>query len=297
MRPACFIQTKVIYFLYLCSVKFNHLKMKKYIFPAVAVLVSVLLLVSCSQNEREDLPGILINGVRWAPANIAAPGEFAASATDPGMLYQWGRRTGWSSAGDDLPPVSSPAGTAWNSTPATGDQWEAAADPCPEGWRLPTYEDFKKLLDTEKVSYLGSADDPDGIGVPPWGGSRAVAEDGTVLSHAEGIDQLDRDGLKRRAGDDFSGAEGIIFTDRLSGEKLLFPAAGKRSYDAGGLRNPGTDGFYWFLWDGGNMPDGFDIETVGCFFWFFVETHETPPRLSALPVRAEGFSVRCVLKR
>ena len=129
--------------------------MKKYVFLAAAA-VSALLLASCSQDEPEDLPGILINGVRWAPTNVAAPGVFATSVFDAGLHYQWGRRTGWLGSSDDTPPVSSPAGETWNSIPEAGVQWEAAADPCPEGWRLPTQKDFEKLLDYGKVSYLGT---------------------------------------------------------------------------------------------------------------------------------------------
>jgi len=39
--------------------------------------------------------GVVINGVRWATRNVDAPGTFAFSPYEPGMLYQWNRRMGW----------------------------------------------------------------------------------------------------------------------------------------------------------------------------------------------------------
>jgi uncharacterized protein (TIGR02145 family) len=278
---------------YLCSVKLNHGTMKRYIFP-VAVAYT-LFFASCSQNETEDLPGILINGVRWAPTNVAAPGAFATSALEDGMFYQWGRRTGWWNAVDSLPPVSSPAGEVWNDTPAAGDRWATSADPCPEGWRLPTQKDFEKLLDSEKVSFRGTADDlgdGGGGGIPDWNSRADMKLSRETRSMG---DPFDRDGLKRR--DEYSAAaQGIVFTDRRSGEQLFLPVAGMRYRDAGRLQNRDTDGFYWFLWEGGDIPNNLNIETDGCYFWFCVETVNDPPKTLAYTARAEGFSVRCVLK-
>ncbi len=98
--------------------------------------------------------GIEINGVVWAPANVDIPGTFAAEFTDPGMLYQWNRPTGWSSTdprkaydvNGEMP------GATWNNTDEPGDAWAAENDPCPEGWRVPTEEETRKLCDLEKVT-------------------------------------------------------------------------------------------------------------------------------------------------
>lgn len=92
--------------------------------------------------------GVVINGVRWAETNVNAPGTFAASPESFGMFYQWNRELGWSSSD---PLTSSPGGAAWNSSDASGDSWAAANDPCPEGWRVPTLEEFEKLIDATKV--------------------------------------------------------------------------------------------------------------------------------------------------
>lgn len=92
---------------------------------------------------------VVINGVTWATRNVDAPGTFAAKPTDTGMFYQWNRSVGWS--GTD-PMSNSDGGTVWDTTTPSGDVWATENDPSPEGWRLPSTEDFTKLLDGTKVS-------------------------------------------------------------------------------------------------------------------------------------------------
>ena len=90
-----------------------------------------------------SLDGVLINGVRWATRNVDAPGTFAASPVSAGMQFQWNRRLGWSASN---PLVNSEGGTSWDNSVSTGDIWEAVNDPCPEGWRVPSREEFNSLL-------------------------------------------------------------------------------------------------------------------------------------------------------
>ena len=85
--------------------------------------------------------GIMINGVKWATRNVDAPGSFAAKVEDPGMFYQWNRKKGWPATGNV---------TGWDDT-AADEQWAKSNDPSPDGWRLPSLDDIKKLLDTDKV--------------------------------------------------------------------------------------------------------------------------------------------------
>lgn len=94
-------------------------------------------------------PGVLINGVVWATTNVDAPGTFAANPEDAGMFYQWNLKIGWSATD---PMTSSPAGQKWQENDPPGDSWDADNDPCPEGWRLPIYEELDKLVDAGKVS-------------------------------------------------------------------------------------------------------------------------------------------------
>ena len=85
---------------------------------------------------------VLINGVKWATRNVDAPGTFAANPESAGMFYQPNRRIGWSATD---PMINSNGGTMWDSSNPVGDTWEKANDPCPPGWRVPTYEEFANL--------------------------------------------------------------------------------------------------------------------------------------------------------
>ena len=86
--------------------------------------------------QEENTMYVIINGVKWAPCNVATSGTFVKKPEDAGRFYQWNCKTGFSNCG-----------TSWKS-----DTWEKANDPSPSGWRLPTLEEFKTLLDTDKVS-------------------------------------------------------------------------------------------------------------------------------------------------
>lgn len=85
-----------------------------------------------------------INGIVWAQYNVDAPGRFTASIEDCGMFYQWNRKKAWPISGDV---------TDWDTTVPSGDSWEAANDPCPEGWRVPTKEELTTLLDATKILF------------------------------------------------------------------------------------------------------------------------------------------------
>jgi uncharacterized protein (TIGR02145 family) len=89
--------------------------------------------------------GVLINGVRWATRNVDAPGTFAATPESAGMFYQWNRKIGWSSTD---PMVNSNGGTTWDYSTPDGTEWEPANDPCPSGWRVPTYDEQVSLLNS-----------------------------------------------------------------------------------------------------------------------------------------------------
>jgi len=89
--------------------------------------------------------GVVINGVTWATSNVDMPGTFADTPEKSGMFYQWNRKIGWSNTN---PMVNHEGGTTWDSSIPTGDSWERANDPCPTGWRVPTYEEEQSLLNS-----------------------------------------------------------------------------------------------------------------------------------------------------
>jgi hypothetical protein len=84
-----------------------------------------------------------INGITWAASNVAAPGTFATHPENFGMHFQWNRRKGWSTADIDV--------ENWNSVAERGTMWYAKNNPCPEGWTVPTWEEFELLLEAGSV--------------------------------------------------------------------------------------------------------------------------------------------------
>ena len=141
--------------------------MKKNIIFLTATAAMMIFAVSCGQNSgsskiktagveesiETELPsdpltadeGVVINGVRWATRNIAAPGTFAAAPEDAGMFYKWNNKKAWPATGDEV--------TNWDDSIHDGEIWEKSNDPSPAGWRVPTNAEFITLLfDDDKVS-------------------------------------------------------------------------------------------------------------------------------------------------
>lgn len=183
--------------------------------------------------------GVSIGATVWAPVNC---GYKAASATDNGYpygkLYQWGRKygQGYSDSYDaDEPtieegPVSLKYGQAesnsnvfftsfsdfhydWLSS-QDDNLWNRGSDsapvkteydPCPKGWRVPTYSELR-LLSSAKSSWTTN------------------------------------DGQK---GYWFSGASDIKYDVRIDEDaKVFFPAAGYRN-SSGSASTRGNNGNYW----------------------------------------------------
>ncbi len=113
--------------------------------------LAVAFFTSCEKdNDDKDAvsittdQGVVINGVKWATRNVAAPGTFTSNPKDPGMFYQWNKKAAWPAAGKNV--------TGWNTTITESDVWEKANDPSPSGWRIPTLDEVEKLFDSDKVS-------------------------------------------------------------------------------------------------------------------------------------------------
>jgi uncharacterized protein (TIGR02145 family) len=86
--------------------------------------------------------GVLINGVVWAKYNVDASGAFADTPEAQGKFYQWNTSVAWATTGD----VSN-----WPTDNPVGSSWEAANDPSPEGWRVPTIAELLSLADATQV--------------------------------------------------------------------------------------------------------------------------------------------------
>jgi uncharacterized protein (TIGR02145 family) len=106
---------------------------------AVAIMVAAST-TACSGGKPK---GVVINGVEWATCNVDAPGTFVANPEDKGMLYQWNRIKAWSATDPDQ--------EGWDRERPSGDTWEKENSPCPKGWRIPTSQELRSLLDTAAV--------------------------------------------------------------------------------------------------------------------------------------------------
>ena len=90
--------------------------------------------------------GVLINGVVWATRNVDAPGTFVKTTAHIGMRYQYNIRVGWRYFGQNN-VLGTDGSTVINHTPNYNPTWEAANDPCPNGWRIPTIMEAQSLID------------------------------------------------------------------------------------------------------------------------------------------------------
>jgi len=132
-------------------------------------------------SEASDSAAVMIEGIIWAPVNCG----YDATNYKYGMLYQWGRKYGQGYNGgsyvdgdypgksggnqscefiDDKALTSYPDNDKYNgvfycsnkinnwyggSSPAPDSLWKktkTSYDPCPEGWRVPTYDELNALI-------------------------------------------------------------------------------------------------------------------------------------------------------
>ena len=76
--------------------------------------------------EREPMRGgVVIGGVEWATRNVGLFGSFVANPEDVGGFFQWNNGAGRSPTGE----------------------WESQNNPCPAGWRVPTFAELTSLRD------------------------------------------------------------------------------------------------------------------------------------------------------
>ena len=98
--------------------------------------------VECRVTVRPVVRGVEIGGVRWATTNVDAFRTFASNPEDAGMFYQWNRPQAWASTSANV--------EGWNTDAIEGSTWEAANDPCPTGWRVPTRTELDVLVAADR---------------------------------------------------------------------------------------------------------------------------------------------------
>ncbi|AZA53386.1 FISUMP domain-containing protein [Chryseobacterium sp. G0201] len=101
------------------------------------------------------LPG---NPKGWMRHNLGANTSLDPDVPVQGIhgnYYQWGRPTVVANASTPVPPIS-----GWNTAIAPNNSWQDGAktanDPCPSGFRIPTYEQFTNLINNNASSNVGA---------------------------------------------------------------------------------------------------------------------------------------------
>ena len=110
------------------------------------LIVLALIAGSCRVQKKSATHenGVVINGVKWATRNVDEFGTFAPRPESEGKFYQWNRKMAWNITDKTVD---------WDYSFPEGERWTETNDPSPTGWRMPTSDEIKTLLDTEKVKY------------------------------------------------------------------------------------------------------------------------------------------------
>lgn len=190
-------------------------------------------IATCEVTVSAPVTNVLINGIYWAPYNVATPGTFATSSEASGMFYQWNSKVGWPTTGDIGSIKASDGSSTWNgswnggfTTASTSDIWSSNNDPSPAGYRVPTYAEIQTLLDGTKVTST-------------WTTQNSV--------------------------------KGRKFTDKTTGNTIFMPASGYRS-TAGALNKVGAYGDYWCnksYASNANYADFLDFDSTDADWYYY----------------------------
>ncbi|MDR0729571.1 MAG: hypothetical protein LBF19_05575 [Prevotellaceae bacterium] len=117
--------------------------------------------IKIRQESINNETGVLLYGTTWATRNVNNSGYFTLSPGDAGQYYQYGNPNPGADA-DYVPFFSEWSGTL--------------ADPCPEGWRMPTEAEIMTLTrDLGATISWRTANDADNYGVEGlWIGEKAA---------------------------------------------------------------------------------------------------------------------------
>lgn len=102
--------------------------------------------------------GVKVAGLWWAPVNCG----YDTEKSPKGLFYQWGKKQSFATEGpiefskEQMENMAAGinrteffiGNECWYKNPTTVDTWpvDKDYDPCPEGWRVPTIDEFKVLV-------------------------------------------------------------------------------------------------------------------------------------------------------
>lgn len=107
-----------------------------------------------TRTVKVEHVGTRIGDLVWANANVDEPDTFGETCETLGKLYQWNSKVGFPSYtaqdaegtgchGDTETVVP---GYEGGQVDAMSETWTTENDPCPDGWRVPTHDELKKLI-------------------------------------------------------------------------------------------------------------------------------------------------------
>jgi uncharacterized protein (TIGR02145 family) len=90
--------------------------------------------------------GKVVKRLLWSRYNVSVPKSFTSSISDVGLGYEWTTCIGWPySNGSAGTAVDGSSVTSYPTPPSNASSWQAA-NPCPEGWRIPTVYDAAAMI-------------------------------------------------------------------------------------------------------------------------------------------------------
>lgn len=95
--------------------------------------------------------GTKIGELVWANANVDEPDTFGKNCQVRGKLYQWNSKVGYPtySANDHGDPEKVVPGFETGQKDSMSETWTEENDPCPDGWRVPSWDEVKTLIGAE----------------------------------------------------------------------------------------------------------------------------------------------------
>jgi uncharacterized protein (TIGR02145 family) len=110
----------------------------------ISLIISLFSACGIFKNPKTYDKGVVINGVKWATRNVDEFGAFAETPESFGKFYQWNRKKAWILSFDRRQ-------ANWDSSADSSSIWKKENDPCPKGWRVPTYMEFETLINSNSI--------------------------------------------------------------------------------------------------------------------------------------------------